>query len=117
MCVPLCKRMRSSAFRSDANLVDSAGVGWQDLQRQFMGEQLVYIAGLAVDAQIVYGDRVKADTYRRLDTIPSIVDLDRAFGLQVEAATSDCDILQSCTEISDDLSCSRAKLIICALHP
>ncbi|CAL8462413.1 g1946 [Coccomyxa elongata] len=55
---------------------------WQDLQRQFMGEQLVYIAGLAVEAQIVYGDRVKADTYRRLDTVPSIVDLDRAFGLQ-----------------------------------
>ena len=64
-----------------------------------MGEQLVYIAGLAVDAQIVYGDRVKADTYGRLDTIPSIVDLDRAFGLQVVAPAPGREILQSCTEM------------------
>ena len=48
-----------------------------------MGEQLVYIAGLTVGAQIIFGDRVKADTYERLNTIPSVVDLDRAFGQQV----------------------------------
>ncbi len=70
-----------------------------------MGEQLVYIAGLAVEAQIVYGDREKADTYRRLDTIPSIVDLDRAFGLQVRARS----IRLRYTQVemsSDDLSCN-----------
>jgi hypothetical protein len=36
-----------------------------------------------VGAQIVFGDQVKADTYRRLNTVPSLVDLDRAFGQQV----------------------------------
>ena len=47
------------------------------------GEQLVYIAAFAAGARIVYGDRVKADTYRRLANISSLAELDHAFGVQV----------------------------------
>ncbi len=60
-----------------------------------MGEQLVYIAGLTVGAQIVFGDQVKADTYRRLDTLPDLVDLDQAFGQQVLPCTHYISLLCS----------------------
>lgn len=47
------------------------------------GEQLVYVAALGVSADIVYGDRPKHDTYRRLWEATSLAELDYAFGLQV----------------------------------
>lgn len=47
------------------------------------GEQLVYIAAFAVSAKIVYGDRVKRDTFQSLAGISSLVELDHAFGTQV----------------------------------
>jgi hypothetical protein len=55
-----------------------------------VGEQLAYIAALAVGAALVYGDRPKADTYKRLRTVPSIADLDRAFGLQARELALAC---------------------------
>lgn len=43
----------------------------------------MYIAAFAVAAKIVYGDRVKQDTYQRLAGISSLAELDHAFGVQV----------------------------------
>ena len=48
-----------------------------------MGEQLAYIAGLAVGAPLIFGDRPKEQTYERLMTLPSLADLDQTFGCQV----------------------------------
>ncbi len=53
------------------------------MQQQFVGEQLAYIAALAVGASLVFGDRPKEQTYQRLMTGPSLCDLDRTFGFQV----------------------------------
>ena len=47
-----------------------------------MGEQLAYIAGLAVGAPLIFGDRPKELTYERLMTLPSLADLDQTFGCQ-----------------------------------
>ena len=58
----------------------------QDLQRNFSGEQLAYIATLAVGAQLIFGDRPKSVTYGRLLTLPTLAELDAAFGTQVVAA-------------------------------
>ena len=52
----------------------------QTLKPQFPGEQLAYIAALAVGAQLVFGDRPKAITYQRLHNLSSLADLDVAFG-------------------------------------
>lgn len=52
----------------------------QTLKPQFPGEQLAYIAALAVGAQLVFGDRPKAITYQRLHNQSSLADLDVAFG-------------------------------------
>lgn len=49
------------------------------MKKQFPGEQLAYIAALAVDAPLVFGDRPKAITYRRL-LARSPIALDEAFG-------------------------------------
>ncbi len=46
------------------------------------GEQLVYVAALAVAAKIVYGDVEKHATYRRLYELTTLRDLDYAFGMQ-----------------------------------
>ena len=51
----------------------------QTVKQQFPGEQLAYIAALAVDASLIFGDRCKTVTYQRLQNIPSISDLDAAF--------------------------------------
>lgn len=60
---------------------------WQDLQRSFGGEQLAYIATLAVHARLLFGDRPKRDTYHQLLTQPSIADLDAAFATQAALNT------------------------------
>ena len=44
-----------------------------------VGEQLAYVAALAIDASIVYCDRPKEATYRRLHE-QGVADLDYAFG-------------------------------------
>lgn len=52
----------------------------QMVKQQFPGEQLAYIAALAIDAELVFGDRCKFITYQRLQNIPSLKDLDAAYG-------------------------------------
>ena len=54
----------------------------QDLQCNFGGEQLAYIAAIAVNAQLIFGDRPKRETYQRLLTQPTVVELDEAFAAQ-----------------------------------
>ena len=53
-----------------------------------MGEQLAYIAGLAVGAPLIFGDRPKEQTYERLMTLPSLADLDQTFGCQVRRTSA-----------------------------
>ena len=62
----------------------------QSFQRQFGGEQLAYIAALAVGAALIFGDQPKELTYQRLMSLPSLSDLDRTFGSQVRSPTSIC---------------------------
>jgi len=53
---------------------------WSQLCAHTPSEQLAYIATLAVGADLIFGDRPKTETYARLLWVPSLVDLDRAFG-------------------------------------
>ncbi|KAL4449447.1 hypothetical protein ABPG77_007091 [Micractinium sp. CCAP 211/92] len=56
---------------------------WHDLSqgsRALYNEQLVYVAAFAVGADLVFGDRPKQITYSRMLWLPSIVDLDQAYG-------------------------------------
>lgn len=53
---------------------------WQEVRTKMYGEQLAVIAALTVGAQILYGDRPKALTYKRLLHCCSAADLDDAFG-------------------------------------
>lgn len=50
--------------------------------QQFGGEQLAYIAAFATGAALVFGDRPKEATFLRLWGLPSLRDLDAAFGQQ-----------------------------------
>lgn len=54
----------------------------QGLKRGVPGEQLAYVAALAVGAALVFGDRPKRETWERL-LLPSLADLDAAFAWQV----------------------------------
>ena len=53
---------------------------WSQLCAHTPSEQLAYIATLAVGADLIFGDRPKTETYTRLLWLPSLVDLDKAFG-------------------------------------
>lgn len=53
---------------------------WSQLCAHTPSEQLAYIATFAVGADLIFGDRPKIETYTRLLWLPSLVDLDRAFG-------------------------------------
>lgn len=44
----------------------------QDLKEQLPGEQLVYVAAFAVGAQLMYADRPKDTTIRRLYNMSSL---------------------------------------------
>ena len=57
---------------------------WRDLVESNMiySEHLAYVAALSVEAGLVFGDRPKMVTYRRMLCCPSIADLDAAFGIQ-----------------------------------
>jgi len=45
-------------------------------------EQLAYVAAMSVEAGLVFGDRPKTTTYRRMLCCPSVADLDAAFAIQ-----------------------------------
>ena len=53
---------------------------WQEVKARMYGEQLAAIAGLTVDARLVYGDRPKDVTYRRLAALCDAAALDASFG-------------------------------------
>jgi hypothetical protein len=57
---------------------------WRDLVESNMiySEHLAYVAAMSVEAGLVFGDRPKMVTYRRMLCCPSIADLDAAFGIQ-----------------------------------
>ena len=48
-----------------------------------LGEQLAYVAALAVGAPLLFGDRPKQHTYARLSKLASLSELDAFFGWQV----------------------------------
>lgn len=54
----------------------------QTIAAQFGGEQLAYIAAFATGAALIFGDRPKVATFARLAALPSLRELDAAFGLQ-----------------------------------
>ena len=56
---------------------------WQ-VREYYRGEQLAYIAAFATGAKLIFGDRPKDITYRRLAALATSVQLDEAFGIQCE---------------------------------
>ena len=67
------------------NIASHVGCGMQRVRKLWGGEQLAYIAALAVSSKIIFGDRVKRDTFQRLDNFASLEDLDNAYGIQVRS--------------------------------
>lgn len=57
---------------------------WQNLINSNMvySEHLAYVAALSVGAGLMFGDRPKMVTYRRMLCCPSLADLDAAFAIQ-----------------------------------
>ncbi|GAX79476.1 hypothetical protein CEUSTIGMA_g6917.t1 [Chlamydomonas eustigma] len=53
---------------------------WQNVNLYHRGEQLAYITAFAVGAKLIFGDRPKDITYRRLAALTSSQDLDEMFG-------------------------------------
>lgn len=56
---------------------------WHDLsqgQRALYNEHLAYVAAFAVGADLVFGDRPKHITYARMLWMPTLVELDQAYG-------------------------------------
>ena len=62
---------------------------WQALSQHFAGEQLAYVAALSRGARLVFGDRPKRETVRRLldGRVLSAADLDRAVAAQAARNT------------------------------
>lgn len=60
---------------------------WKEVvaSQLFYSEHLAYIAAFAVGADLVFGDRPKGITYKRMLHCPSLEDLDAAFALQSAA--------------------------------
>ena len=57
---------------------------WGHMKTQLPPEVLVYAAAFTVGATVVYGDRPKAVTYRRLMATPTLAELDGTFAAQSE---------------------------------
>ena len=55
---------------------------WAHMKTQLPAEALVYAAAFAVDARLVFGDRPKETTYRRLVSTPTLAELDQTFATQ-----------------------------------
>lgn len=55
---------------------------WAHMKTQLPAEPLVYAAAFSVDARLVFGDRPKETTYRRLVSCPTLGELDETFGNQ-----------------------------------
>ena len=57
---------------------------WENMKAQLPPEVLVYAAAFAVGATVIYGDRPKAVTYKRLMATPTLEELDGTFAAQSE---------------------------------
>ncbi|GAB4822441.1 hypothetical protein N2152v2_009487 [Parachlorella kessleri] len=58
---------------------------WQELTtgpKRLWSEWLVYVAAFAANSLLIHGDRPKRVTYHRLLWVPSVEDLDAAYGMQ-----------------------------------
>ena len=55
---------------------------WAQMKTQLPAEALVYAAAFAVEARLVFGDRPKSTTYRRLVSCPTLKELDETFAKQ-----------------------------------
>jgi hypothetical protein len=55
---------------------------WARAKTQLPAEALVYAAAFAVEARLVFGDRPKDTTYRRLISCPTLAELDETFARQ-----------------------------------
>eukprot|EP00798_Chlamydomonas_sp_ICE-L_P005965 gene5965-5248_t len=53
---------------------------WDQVRCNYRGEQLAYIAAFTTGAKLIFGDRPKDITYRRLFSIPTVEDYDLAYG-------------------------------------
>lgn len=60
---------------------------WQALSQHFAGEQLAYVAALSTGSRLVFGDRPKRETVRRLCGRLSAAELDRAVAAQAARNT------------------------------
>eukprot|EP00884_Botryococcus_braunii_P003138 jgi/Botrbrau1/12825/Bobra.20_1s0015.1 len=75
----LCVRIGSELARiPDA----AASPLWQRAQEELDGEQLAYVAAVARGSRIVFGDRPKHATFRRLFSTLSVPQLESAFSLK-----------------------------------
>ena len=54
----------------------------QTAKQQYGGEQLAYIAAIAVNAELVFGDMPKEVTFRQLLGGPTLRDIDEAYARQ-----------------------------------
>eukprot|EP00803_Ostreobium_quekettii_P000587 evm.model.scf_882.5 EVM.evm.TU.scf_882.5 scf_882:18796-20208(+) len=76
-CCGVAMRLRQVGERATLNVLERLG-------RDLYGEQLAYTAAFAADAQVVFGDRPKAETWRRLSAAATVPDLDDYYAGAVE---------------------------------
>lgn len=68
----------AAALEQEADPVASAQ--WQEVKSKMYGEQLATIAAVSAGSTLVYGDRPKDITYKRLVHMCSAAELDAAYG-------------------------------------
>uniref|UniRef100_A0A383WDL8 Uncharacterized protein n=1 Tax=Tetradesmus obliquus TaxID=3088 RepID=A0A383WDL8_TETOB len=83
----------AAALQEQGAAALAPGAIWSQASGQFNGEQLAYIAALASGSQLLFGDRPKDITYKRLFDCPSLAELDAAFAAEV-AAVHSANLLQ-----------------------
>ena len=69
----------AAEMKSEVDKDVLVGDFWLSVREQLPAEPLVYAAAMYVDAKIVFADRPKRSTYGRLDTEPTLEELDEAF--------------------------------------
>lgn len=96
--VTFCDGLRSNALGDSATLgnccrlaaqlqqIESTAIApvLQRLGETLFAEQLVYAAAFAVGAKVIFGDRPKKETWKRLDTLANAIDLDTYYGEMVD---------------------------------
>lgn len=88
----------------------SDGGVWRQIVQYHNGEQLAYISALAAGTHLVFGDRPKDITYRRLYCLPTIAQLDQAYAAQVVSNYQ--DTLGKAPPKYEPLAASRVQQIL-----